>query len=177
MMWFAELDFIHDTGASMMGVYQGDLKTLLGPFAATAGPTIPVVGMVRSRVASGDYTTRQVIEVEVTILDGNRQRMTAWTRTRCCLNPGSWTLSTVPRLDGQVMRDFLYLATSPASGRGLHISNTRSDLNLPDLDLASNPPIPLPVPPPGTFAQGYGGWVVPLAGPLLMLKAAPGAPP
>ncbi|KAJ5382998.1 hypothetical protein N7517_000909 [Penicillium concentricum] len=177
-MWFAELDFVHDTGASMMGIYQGDLKTLLGPFAATAGPMIPVVSMVRSRVASGTYITRQAIEVEVTILDSNRQRMTAWTRTR------GWTLSAVPRLDGQVVRDLLYLGTSPATGFGIHISNTRSDLNLPDLDLASNPPVhnphyrmSLPVPPPGTFAQGHGGWVVPLAAPLMMPQPAPGAPP
>ncbi|KAJ5827334.1 hypothetical protein N7447_004097 [Penicillium robsamsonii] len=110
MMWFAELDFVHDN----------PLPRLLDQQYRS------------SRIASGAYITRQAIEVEVTILEGNRQKITAWTRTRCCLNPGSWTLSMVPRL---------------------HISNTRSELNLRDLNLASSPPVhnpqyrsPLPVP-------------------------------
>ncbi|KXG45694.1 uncharacterized protein PGRI_034610 [Penicillium griseofulvum] len=43
IQFFAELDYLHDTGAGMMTLYEGDLKTLLGPFGATAGPTILIV--------------------------------------------------------------------------------------------------------------------------------------
>ena len=83
--------------------------------------------------------TRQLIEIEVTILDQGRQRMTPWTRTSCSLCPGSWTYNSIPRLDGPTVHDLLYVASAPDSSRRSHISTTRSELDLPDLDLATNP--------------------------------------
>ncbi|CAG8887273.1 unnamed protein product [Penicillium egyptiacum] len=137
--WSAELDFICGTGSNMMSIYEGDLDTLLGPFGATVGPSIPVIGIGTVNTGGG-IVTKQYMEMEVTILDGNRERMTAWTRTICALNSADWIPSAVPRLDGPIVRDLLYTGSAPDGSHLIHISTTRSELALPQLDLANNPP-------------------------------------
>ncbi|KAJ5158815.1 uncharacterized protein N7500_008466 [Penicillium coprophilum] len=178
--WFAEFDFVHDKECSMMSIYQADLETLLCPIGSTVGPTIPVVTMARTRVSGGSIITRQVIELETTILDGDRRKMIAWTRTMCSLNPGSWTLSAVPRLYGPILRDLLNQGASPA-GRNSHVANTRSGVHPPDLDLTSNTPArgtqyrsrsPMPT---RTVAEGYDMWSPGIKRTLAMPLAAPGA--
>lgn len=162
-----------------MSIYQGDLKMLLGPFGTTFGPSVPVVTMSISDTCNG-VIRRQVIEIEVTILDANRQRMTPWTRTLCGLNPGGWTTNTTPRLDGPILKDLLYMASVPDGTRRVFISSSRYELGLPDLDLVANPPrhratAPYPVP-PGTFATTHGGWFPVAGGAMAMPRPAAGVP-
>ncbi|CAG8255376.1 hypothetical protein PENNAL_c0076G01082 [Penicillium nalgiovense] len=161
--WFAELDFIYDTGANMMSIFEGDLSTLLGPHGATDTPKIPVIGL-GSVHTGGGTVHKQYIEMEVTILDGNRHRMTPWTRTICALNSGDWRPGDVPRLDGPIVRDLLYTGSAPNNLRQISIATTKSELNLIDLDLVAHPPHHNPrtrfmaAPPPGTLANTPGSW-------------------
>lgn len=67
------------------------------------------------------------------------------------------------------------------SSRRLHISTTKSELDLPDLPLATNPGQyygqsrgPMPV---GKFADTHGGWLPEMLGTLEMPPAAAGVPP
>ncbi|CAG8362777.1 unnamed protein product [Penicillium salamii] len=187
--WFAELDFVHDTGSTTMGLYRGDIATILGPHASIATNHPPIIGRSRVRSSNGATRSREVIEVEVTILDQNRQRMIAWIRVPCALNEGNWTPNAVARLDGPVLRDLLYTATAPDMQRLYHFANTVADIQnvLPELDLANYPP---------TLSNTYyaaikyvsdAGTVSPtqwqisripgLPRPMNMPAAAPGAPP
>ncbi|KAJ5285781.1 hypothetical protein N7524_001087 [Penicillium chrysogenum] len=175
--WFAELEFIYDTGANMMSIFEGDLNTLHGPFGATGAPRIPVIGL-GSVSTGGGTVNKQYIEMEVTILDGDRQRMTPWTRTICALNSGDWKPGGVPRLDGPIVRDLLYTGSAPNDLRQINIATTKSELNLTDQDLVAHPPHHnprtrhmFPVPPgtfanvPGTSLSGRGQGTMPQAGP------------
>ncbi|KAJ5589088.1 hypothetical protein N7537_011766 [Penicillium hordei] len=177
--WFAELEFIHDTGCSRMTMFQADLSVLLGPFGGAVGPRVPVICMSTSNTGNG-LVTREVIEVEVTILDGNRQRMIAWTRTFCNLVPGGWSPNGAPRLDGPIVSDLLYVASVPNGIHQLYVSTTRFELGLPDLNLATNPgqhmPTVLNPLPPGTFATTHGPWLPSVGGNLWFPPAASGVP-
>ncbi|CAG7921869.1 unnamed protein product [Penicillium olsonii] len=140
--WFAELDFVHDTGCSMMGIYKNDIATIMGPYSQLETNHPPVIGKARSRSSNGDIRARDIIEVEVTILDRNRRRMTAWSRIPCAISEGSWTPNSVPRLDGPILRDTLYTATAPDLQRFVYFANTAHDIQdvLPNVDLENNPP-------------------------------------
>lgn len=183
-MWFAELDFIHDTGSSMMSIYQDDLVKLLGPHGTAVGPNIPVMGLARTKTGGG-IVTKNVIEVEVTILDGNRQRMTAWSRIPCGLNPGHWTLNGMPRLDGPILNDLLYLGSAPDSSGLLYIATSKAGLDMPTLDLANNPPASkratsyriIPPPTAGAPAVPHKVWQTGVPVPIAMPEPASEAPP
>ncbi|OQD63560.1 hypothetical protein PENPOL_c009G05776 [Penicillium polonicum] len=177
--WFAELEFIHDTGSSRMTMFQADLSALLGPFGAAVGPRVPVVCMSTANTGNGPVT-REVIEVEVTILDGYRQRMIPWTRTLCSLVPGRWSPNAAPRLDGPIVTDLLYVASVPNGLRQLYVSTTRFELGLPDLNLATNPgrhaPIAFNPLPPGTLVTTHGPWLPAVGANLGFPPPAPGVP-
>lgn len=162
-----------------MTIYQGDLKILLGPFGTAVGPRVPVVSMITSSTANGNITM-QMIEVEATILDGNRTRMTPWTRSLCHLFPGNWSPDGVPRLDGPLIKDLLFVASVPDRTRRLYASTTRDELPLPNLDLAVNPGHhPATVRntmPPGTFVPVQGGWLAPVGGKMAFPPPAAGVP-
>lgn len=162
-----------------MTMFQADLSALLGPFGAAVGPRVPVICMSTSNTGNG-LVTREVIEVEVTILDGNRQRMIAWTRTFCNLVPGGWSPNGAPRLDGPIVSDLLYVASVPNGVHQLYVSTTRFELGLPDLNLAINPgqhiPTVLNPLPPGMFATTHGPWLPAVGGNFGFPPAAPGVP-
>ncbi|KAJ5761969.1 uncharacterized protein N7511_005351 [Penicillium nucicola] len=141
--WFAELDYLHDTGSSCMSIYEEDFVHIVHPNEA---PYLPVVCEQRVGDSHGNFQTTLIVELEATILDANRHRMTAWTRVPCGVNPGRFSPTGVPRLDGPWVRDLLYVGGAP-DGQGLMcLANRLVDLKLPDLDLVKNPPL--------TLAQG-----------------------
>lgn len=163
-----------------MTIFQADLSVLLGPFGGAVGPRVPVVCLSANSTSNGTVT-REVIEVEVTILDGNRQRMIAWTRTFCNLVPGAWSPDTPPRLDGPIVSDMLYVASVPDGLRELYVSTTRFELGLPDLNLTINPgehtaTAHNPLPPGGRFVATQGPWLAAVGGQLGFPPAGPGVP-
>jgi hypothetical protein len=128
----------------MMTLYRNDLITLMGPYVSLDGPYTPIIGTTRARSSNGGSETRDIIVLEVTILNGHRQRMTAWTRVPCGLKNGGWTPNAVPRLDGPVLRDLLYAGSAPDLQRLLILATQKRSLvaALPNLNIANNPPNP-----------------------------------
>lgn len=126
----------------MMGIYRDDIETIMGSYANDEEYKPPILGQHRARSSNGEFRIRDTIEIEVTILDQDRQRMTAWTRVPCAINEGTWTPKSVPRLDGPILRDLMYTATAPDAQRLFYLANTTADLMnvIPVLDLANNPP-------------------------------------
>lgn len=125
-----------------MSLYHSDLSTILGPYAADATKHPLRIGRNSSRGTTGTRYFRDVIELEVTLLDENRKRMTAWTRVPCAVNPGDWAPDGVPRLDGPVLREMLYTASAPDARRLAYFATSKEELfdGLPDVDIIANPP-------------------------------------
>ncbi|OQD94474.1 hypothetical protein PENVUL_c140G05631 [Penicillium vulpinum] len=105
--WYAELEFLYDTGASIMTLYEGDIQNIMGSSALE--PT--VMGLNTVEIADGSIQTGPVVELEATILDTHRRRMTHWVRVQCQINRG-WS-GGVSRLDGPWLRQMLYIASAP----------------------------------------------------------------
>ena len=129
-----------------MSIFKNDLAQILSPRAAP-GPNqhrVPVILTSNFKNSSGGMSSRDVIEVEVTILDSARQRMTPWTRIPCSVKDGSWLKRGVPRLDGPVLNDLLYSGTAPDLSRRYYLANTNEQLSrvLPTIDTVKNPPNP-----------------------------------
>ena len=162
-----------------MTIYQGDLKMLLGPFGTAVGPRVPVVSMITSSTASGNIIMEE-IELEVTILDGNRERMTPWTRSLCHLFPGDWSPNGVPRLDGPFLKNLLFVASVPDHSSRLYASTTTHELPIPNLNLATNPghhPAIVQTPlTPGTSVPPRGGWLAAVGGKMGFPPPAAGVP-
>lgn len=74
--WYAELDFLHGTGASVMSVFEGDAQNIMG--ISTVEPT--VVGLNSSTLADGRRMISPVVELEVTKLENERRWMKRWAR-------------------------------------------------------------------------------------------------
>jgi hypothetical protein len=92
----------------------------------------------------GNYVTTLIVELEVTILDANRHRMTAWTRVPCSVNDGKFDPLGVPRLDGPAVRDLLYIGSAPDGRKMTYLATSKADLMLPELDLVKTPPSSIP---------------------------------
>ncbi|KAJ5365932.1 hypothetical protein N7517_008818 [Penicillium concentricum] len=105
--WYAELEFIYDTGASIMTLYAGDLQHIMG--RSTGEPQ--VMGLNTVELADGRLQTGPVVELEVTILDTDERRMTKWVRVQCQVDRG-WS-NGLNRLDGPWLRQMLYTASAP----------------------------------------------------------------
>ena len=136
MDWWSEFTFIHDTGAALMSLFEEDLPQLMDQ-TRLGGARIdyPVVGRVPIHTSNG-VVYRDLIEVEVTILNHHQKRLTAWTRVPCSLRTGGFTdLATSGlRVDGPFLQHMLYTATSPANPDQLHISTSRMWRRIPGSD-------------------------------------------
>jgi hypothetical protein len=91
-----------------------------------------------------------VIEIEVTLLDSrdpSAKSLTRWTRMECTVKPGFYRgASSMPRLDGPLLRRQFYVGSAPPDYRCIHLATSEAALalNLPARDLGQNPP---PAPP------------------------------
>ncbi|KAJ5933579.1 hypothetical protein N7454_005908 [Penicillium verhagenii] len=147
---WVELDFLWDTGASVMTIYRSDINAMLGPFAGggTTAEGLPrysgVMGCGSELILGigGAQVIRDVIEVEFTILHPQtRLRMMPWTRTKTTVSPGCFVNNTATaRLDGPVMRSMLYFGTAPDNNlyREVVLSTVKS-MNLPTFNLGQDP--------------------------------------
>jgi hypothetical protein len=130
--WWADLEFVHDTGASVLFLYYDDLDTLMGNFRP------PQVNYPRLTGASVilDFTAtthvRNSIMVEVCLLVGanSNTRMTQWTRTVASLQPGTYTPGVNFRSDDHWMRGMVYQATQPDRDQALRLAVTKGGLDL-----------------------------------------------
>ena len=127
--WSVELEFLHDTGASMMTLYEHDFAYI------SKGEPPTLLAMVDTTTSDGRVLKLPVTEVEVTVeyLKKNhkthtmeRFNMTKWARVTCQVLP-RWKTAGTDRLDGPWLHQMLYTATAPTFDR-LIISNTLDEL-------------------------------------------------
>lgn len=124
-----------------MSVYEGDLQNIMG--RSTVEPT--VMGLNSTTMADGRRLTTPVVELEVTILDTDRRRMTRWARVQCQVLRG-WCGEGDHRLDGPWLRQLLYTASAPRDNDMLWIANTYPEIMaaLPDTGHARSLPALVP---------------------------------
>lgn len=161
-----------------MSLFETDLATLMDPFRPPFYPEVPVLGQARNQTANG-IITKDVIEVEVTLLDTKGRRMSQWLRVPCALKDRG---QTTTRVDGPWIRHVLWNAYAPDGKNLFHVANSKSSLNLPRrcpdakrLAAITSAPLQPPTNPtskrPGPPAQDLM-----YAGPKAMPRAAPRAP-
>lgn len=100
----------------VLTIYQADLRSVMGPFGPhnTTHPDPRIIATDTVMIASGGFIMVHLIEVEVTLFDSNRLRMSHWMRRPCVVELGSYTPGVfVPRLDGAVFGHVLYSASAP----------------------------------------------------------------
>jgi hypothetical protein len=174
---WAELDFLVDTGSQMMGIFQTDLNTIMGPFAHINAPAgrfncVPSVGEVIVSGVGGATPPLQLIQIEFTILDSNRKRLTAWSRVPCTVSPGTagMAFGSGWRLDGPFLRSLLYIGTAPDNNLDRDIIySTCKTIPMPTIDLAANPRV----------GYTYPAWFLPPLNPgyVSIMEPGPGVPP
>ncbi|KAJ5627021.1 hypothetical protein N7528_004448 [Penicillium herquei] len=126
--WWTELDFIFDTGADRMEIFDSDISNICGPNNAdfrTIGST-QVYGM-------NAQADRHVIVLEVCLLDEKARRMTPWTMIDCNIVPGvarNANGSINSRVDGPVFRNLLYNCFVPDGYQNLFIAITKRGMHL-----------------------------------------------
>lgn len=111
-----------------------------------------VMGLCASTIADGSRMISPVVELEVTILDNQRRRMTKWVRVQCQVYRG-WCRDSDARLDGPWLRQMLYTGSAPRDNDMLWAANTHAEIahaipdtghsrRLPSLILATVPLAP-----------------------------------
>lgn len=110
-----------------MSLFEPDIATLMGPFRPPQYPEVPVLSITRIQTANG-VIARDVIEVEVTMLDGRGRRLCQWLRVPCVLKQRT---NTTTRVDGAWIRQVLWNAYAPDGNHRFYVANSKSSLNLP----------------------------------------------
>ncbi|KAJ5214883.1 hypothetical protein N7468_010562 [Penicillium chermesinum] len=125
--WWCELEFLYDTGADYMEIWEQDLPAILGPNREN----LPIVGNTMVFSARSSYVSR-IIELESTLLDSKGRRMCEWHRITCLIgsrpehHPG-----IVERTDGSTLRRLFYFATVPNDAFDMVIADSRLNIRLP----------------------------------------------
>lgn len=115
--WWAELDFIFDTGANSTMMYEGDMVEIVGPRRPGSRITAPSINTTRIVGIGGSLICR-VVELEMTILDKKKRRLAPWTKTNVALIPGDYDpVNDTPRIDGYAIRSMLICCTVPTQPR------------------------------------------------------------
>lgn len=123
------MEFVYDTGATVMSICRSDLRTLMGPRLGQIESYVPVVGMF-NMITGGGNVTRDVIQLECTILNTKRERITPWRAIQCAVDPGVYIEGISRRLDGPFLRSMMYTSTIPDGNFDLHISSISRKINM-----------------------------------------------
>jgi hypothetical protein len=107
----------------MMTLYEGDIQNIMG----TSQVEPPVMGLHTTTLADNSTVTSPVVELEVTILDNERRRLTRWARIQCDIMQG-WCGIDDSRLDGPWLRQLLYTASAPRNDDRMYIAHNRPDI-------------------------------------------------
>jgi hypothetical protein len=95
-----------------MHIYQHDIRRIIGPHRRQAASFLPVVSTNQFRTASGAMT-RDIVELEVTLLNHSRKRILPWTRVQCVVSSEPYVEGVTRRLDGPFLRAMMYTSTRP----------------------------------------------------------------
>lgn len=130
--WWHEIEFMYDTGANLMNLWESDIETLLGPFhpggAGMPIPELPVLGTLEVSTLLGT-TIRAVLRIEVAILRADGKRMTPWTKIPFYLMEGDAPPGGV-RCDGPIMRHLLFMTHTPDNSGKAIASTSKLAFNM-----------------------------------------------
>jgi hypothetical protein len=122
-----ELDFVDDTGASIMSIYSADVRILQGMHANSVIPVSlpPVLGVTVTSMADGSHSFGLARMLEVNIRDSNTNSMLLdhWTAVPCVVRGVLGPYSA--RLSGPWMRRRLYTYTAPDNSHRLWVHQGR----------------------------------------------------
>ncbi|KAJ5171983.1 hypothetical protein N7492_004576, partial [Penicillium capsulatum] len=125
--WWDELEFLHDTGAGMMNIFRGDIRTLMGPFGPPRQRPPRVLWTTQFATGAGNVT-REIIELEVTMLNNNRERIAPWTRIQVSLTNGDYRPGESLRPAGPWLRYIMYTATVPNERLDFCVADNKSSI-------------------------------------------------
>ena len=160
-----DLEFLDDTGASAMIIYNNDMLSLIGGDSKqTIAPRRHTMGYHTFSSAAGSDIHAKIIAVQANIVGVNNQGASAfmgdWTTVCCAVfdedenTPGGPT----NRLNGPFLRKTWYTATAPERNPRLYVGANKSDLTantmLPALTAAER------TPPRFTRPDSNVGWVI-----------------
>ncbi|KAJ5288855.1 hypothetical protein N7478_001885 [Penicillium angulare] len=160
--WYQSMEFLHDTGAATMRMFERDINDL--QIGNSDPQRVPVLGSLEYRAPTG-LITLPLIEVEVTLVD-NGVRLFDWVRVATAISDGRVRGRSVPRSDGPVLRQNLYSATAPDGNGRSHFSNSYTDF-LDGLPIVSRLHPVNNVPPLGRFHSSFSR-------PVLLRRSRPG---
>lgn len=115
-----------------MHIYQHDIRRILGPHIRQAGSYLPVVSTNQFRAATGTMT-RDIVELEVTLLNHERKRILPWTRVQCVVSSETYVEGVTRRLDGPFVRAMMYTSTRPDGNFHLTLSTVKKSNLFSDL--------------------------------------------
>lgn len=72
---------------------------------------------------------KDIVELEVTILNQQRNRIVPWTRVQAVVNNEPYVEGYSRRLDGPFVRSMLYTRTIPDGSFNLHLSTIQKKIN------------------------------------------------
>lgn len=110
-----------------MQIYRGDIRTIMGPFGPPAQP-LPRVLWTTEFVTGAANAFREIIELEVTILNSNKERLAPWVRTQVSLRDGDYRPGQSLRSSGPWVRYMMYNAVVPDGRMGLYLADTKNEL-------------------------------------------------
>lgn len=179
-----------DTGSSLMTMYEGDIRSLMGPQIAPQGfiPGIHiyhgprVLGIIQAAgFGGGTPINFEMVEFEVCLLDDQRKRMTPWVRRSVGMmmgfppTPGT---GGRPGLDDNWLRHCVYVGIAPEISQEMRFATSPAALHLPNRGtcMANPPPIPNWMPP---LPPQFRPHIPPLTAPIPMPPGPtwPGQPP
>ncbi|KAJ5983566.1 hypothetical protein N7481_005665 [Penicillium waksmanii] len=127
-----KLDFIDDTGADTLSIFEGDLDQMLH-----LNPRCSTTTLGWAECSTVSHTVRwRVVELTLALTDPNTEDgyLMPFINVIATVQAGSGRPSL--RLSGRVVRDVLFSATSPNGNRELYLTSKKSDLtNVPDTTL------------------------------------------
>ncbi|KAJ5221197.1 uncharacterized protein N7469_010084, partial [Penicillium citrinum] len=127
--WWDELEFVYDTGATIMQICRSDLRTLMGPRITQVDSFVPVLGIFNIVTGAGNVS-RDVVQLECTILNSRRERITPWRAVQCAVDPGVYVEGVSRRLDGPFLRSMMYTSGVPDGNFDLHVSSINKKVSL-----------------------------------------------
>lgn len=140
--YWVDMSFLHDTGASMMHIYEFDVDMLAVPLHAPHDtPARPMIIAQNTIYTLAGPRVYDIIEIEAAILDEKGRRMCPWERIPTAVSEGSWKPCLNERLDGPFTRGRFYTANVPDGDLSMQIANDKSSLKIKRIDPSEIKPL------------------------------------
>ncbi|KAJ5241840.1 uncharacterized protein N7469_000167 [Penicillium citrinum] len=132
--WWTELQFVYDTGSSIMIFNAECIDRMMGPYhpgiAGIPEPALPCMGHVGLITAMGGVN-RPVYEIEACLLnDAGNRRLTNWIRVPVCLAGIGGSPPCDTPLDGPFLNYLMFVGCVPNGTGEFVVSTSKTKFNL-----------------------------------------------